>query len=364
LLELLRCEGYSGGYDSIQRFVKKWREEKSRSVSGFIPLRFAPGEAYQFDWSHEWVILGGVVQKAKVAHFRLCHSRHFFVVAYARESLEMVLDAHDRAFAFFGGSCRRGIYDNMPTAVDRVLSGKQRVFNRRFAQMCSHYLVEPVACTPGSGWEKGQVERQIKSVREWLFTPRPRFEDYEELNSWLADRCREISGARHHPEEKGRTIRELFEEEQSVLVRVGVPFDGYTEKECRVTRTSLISYDRNQYSVESTAAGQTATIRASAGFIRVIRNGTMVGEHPRQFGRDKTIYDPWHYVGMLERKPGALRDGAPFKGWELPPCLAQVQRRLLTSVGGDREFVCSPHPWAGAGRGRVWQGTAGRADSW
>lgn len=340
LLELLRGEGYAGGYDSIQRFVKKWREEKSRNVgSGFIPLRFAPGEAYQFDWSHEWVILGGVVQKAKVAHFRLCHSRYFFVVAYPRESLEMVLDAHDRAFAFFGGSCRRGIYDNMPTAVDQVLSGKERVFNRRFAQMCSHYLVEPVACTPGSGWEKGQVERQVKSVREWLFTPRPRFKDYGELNSWLVDRCREISGERHHPEEKDRTILELFEQEQSVLLPAGVPFDGYTEKECRVTRTSLVSYDRNQYSVESTAAGQTATIRAGAGFIRVIRNGTVIGEHPRQFGRDKTIYDPWHYVGMLERKPGALRDGAPFKGWELPPGLAQVQRRLLASAGGDREFV-------------------------
>lgn len=109
-----------------------------------------------------------------MAHFRLCRSRHFFVVAYPRESTEMVLDAHNRAVAFFGGSCRRGIYDNMPTAVGQVLPGKARVFNRRFAQLCSHYLVEPVACMSGSGLEKGQVERQVKSVREWLFTPRPR----------------------------------------------------------------------------------------------------------------------------------------------------------------------------------------------
>jgi transposase len=340
LLDLLQSEGYSGGYDSIQRFVKKWREEKSRNTgSGFIPLRFAPGEAYQFDWSHEWVILGGVVQRAKVAHFRLCHSRQCFVVAYPRESLEMVLDAHDRAFAFFGGSCRRGIYDNMATAVDQVLSGKERVFNRRFAQMCSHYLVEPVACTPGSGWEKGQVERQVKSVREWLFTPRPRFKDFAELNNWLADRCREIGHKRPHPEEKERTIREVFEEERASLLPFSAPFDGYTEKECRVTRTSLISYDRNQYSVESTVAGQTATIRAGAGLIRVIKDGKVVGEHTRQFGRDKTIYDPWHYVGILEQKPGALRDGAPFKDWPLPPGIVQVQRRLLTIPGGDREFV-------------------------
>ena len=341
LLELLQSEGYSGGYDSIQRFVKKWRGDKSRTTgSGFIPLRFAPGEAYQFDWSHEWVMLGGVAQKAKVAHFRLCHSRHFFVIAYPRESLEMVLDAHDRAFAFFGGSCRRGIYDNMATAVDQVLPGKERVFNRRFAQMCSHYLaVDPVACTPGSGWEKGQVERQVKSVREWLFTPRPRFKDFTELNNWLADQCSAISHNRPHPEEKERTIQEVFEEERASLLPFGTPFGGYTEKECRVARTSLISYDRNQYSVESAVAGQTATIRAGAGLIQVVKDGKVVGEHTRQFGRDKTIYDPWHYVGLLEHKPGALRDGAPFKDWALPPGLAQVQRKLLASPGGDREFV-------------------------
>ena len=100
LLELLRSEGYSGGYDSIQRFVKKWRDEKGRDAgAGFIPLSFSPGEAYQFDWSHEWVILDGMVQVAKVAHFRLCHSRQSFVVAYPRVSLQLVLDAHDRAFA-------------------------------------------------------------------------------------------------------------------------------------------------------------------------------------------------------------------------------------------------------------------------
>ena len=111
------------------------------------------------------------------------------------------------------------------------------------------------------------------------------------------------------------------------------------EKECRVSRTGLVSYDRNSYSAESKVAGQTATVRASAGLIRVIKNGEVVGEHIRQFGRDKTIYDPWHYLGILEHKPGALRDGAPFKDWELPSSLQQVQRRLLACTGGDREFV-------------------------
>jgi len=340
LFELLQAEDYKGSYDSIQRFTKTWREKKGRTVrSGYIPLSFAPGDAYQFDWSHEWVILSGVVQKAKVAHFRLCNSRYFFLSAYPRESKEMVFDAHNRAFSFFGGTCRRGIYDNMSTAVNKVLRGKERIFNRRFTQMCSHYLVKPVACTPGSGWEKGQVEKQVKNVREWLFTPRPRFKDFKELNNWLSDQCIAISKKRKHPEDKHRSIWEVFKEEQPILIPVSSLFDGYTEKEYRISSTSLIRYDRNHYSVNSKFAGKTATVRATADRIQVIKNGKLVGDHARQFGRDKTIYDPWHYLDTLKYKPGALRDGAPFKDWKLPRPLLQIQQRLLSRPGGDREFV-------------------------
>ena len=227
----------------------------------------------------------------------------------------------------------------MSTAVNKVLPGKERIFNRRFVQLCSHYLVEPVACTPGSGWEKGQVEKQVKNIREWLFTPRPRFKDYEELNSWLADQCLVISKKRMHPGDKERTIWEMFQEEQPRLIAVTSSFDGYAEKECMVSSTGLVNYDRNHYSVDSSIAGQTATVRATAGLIQVVKNGAVAGEHIRQFGRDKTIYDPWHYLGVLERKPGALRNGAPFQDWDLPPCLQQVQRRLLPRLGGDKEFV-------------------------
>jgi transposase len=123
----------------------------------FVPLWFAPGEAYQFDFSHEVVVLGGVTTTVKVAHLRLCHSRMRLVVAYPRETQEMVFDAHDRAFRLFGGACQRGIYDNMPTAVESVFIGKKRQFDRRFLQMCSYYLVEPTACTVSG--------RFIESVR-------------------------------------------------------------------------------------------------------------------------------------------------------------------------------------------------------
>jgi len=131
----------------------------------FIPLAFSAGEAYQFDWSYETVELGGQVQPVKVAHLRLCHSRVFLAVAYLREAQEIVFDAHWRAFQLWGGVPRRGIYDNLKTAVDLIFAGKQRQYNRRFVQMASHYLIEPVACTPASGWEKGQAGRESSRAR-------------------------------------------------------------------------------------------------------------------------------------------------------------------------------------------------------
>jgi transposase len=175
LFEELRALGYDGGYDSVRRYARVWsRRHAGETAEAFVPLSFAPGEAYQFDWSHEVVLMSGVTVTVKVAHVRLCHSRMMFVRAYPRESQEMVFDAHERAFAFFKGACARGIYDNMKTAVETVFVGKDRQYNRRFLQMCAHHLVDPVACTPASGWEKGQVENQVGLVRERFLTPRLR----------------------------------------------------------------------------------------------------------------------------------------------------------------------------------------------
>jgi transposase len=153
VFEELRRGGFEGGYDSVRRYARKWqRDRASTAVAAFVPLSFAPGEAYQFDWSHEVVLMNGAAVTIKVAHMRLCHSRMPFVRAYPRETQEMVFDAHERAFGFFKGVCTRGIYDNMKTAVDAIFVGRERSYNRRFLQLCSHYLVEPVACTPASGW--------------------------------------------------------------------------------------------------------------------------------------------------------------------------------------------------------------------
>src|SRR5947207_7656903 len=227
IFEELRALGYEGSYDAVRRYAKVWRAKRGAAMAeAYVPLSFAPGEAYQFDWSHEVVLINGVTVTVKVAHVRLCHSRMLFVRAYPRETQEMVFDAHHRAFGFFKGTCTRGIYDNMKTAVDAVFIGKDRQFNRRFLRMCGHYLVEPTACTPASGWEKGQVENQGGVVRERFFAPRLRVTSYEELNAWLLDKCIAYAKAHKHPELPDRTIWQCFEEERGKLVAYRSRFDG------------------------------------------------------------------------------------------------------------------------------------------
>jgi len=340
LFEELRGLGYDGGYDAVRRYARQWSKERGASMAAaYVPLTFAPGEAYQFDWSHEVVLLSGVTVIVKAAHVRLCHSRMLFVRAYPRETQEMVFDAHDRAFALFKGACRRGIYDNMKTAVETILVGKQRLYNRRFLQMCSHYLVEPVACTPASGWEKGQVENQVGLVRERFFTPRLRFKNLDDLNAWLLDQCIAYAKAHRHPELTGQTIWEVFEAERTKLVPYAGRFDGFHSVPASVSKTCLVRFDNNKYSVAASAVGRPVEVHAYADRIVIRQDGRIVAEHRRSFGRGDTVYDPWHYVPVLARKPGALRNGAPFKDWVLPAAMERVRRKLASVDDGNRQMV-------------------------
>jgi transposase len=340
LFEELRSRGYDGAHDSVHRFVKNWRASRIRvPKEAFVPLRFEPGEAYQFDWSHEGVELHGLPLTVKLAQMRLAYSRMPFVRAYFRETQEMVLDAHDRAFSFYGGVCRRGIYDNMRTAVEAVFVGRARVYNRRFLQLCSHHLVEPVACTPASGWEKGQVENQVGTLRDILFRPKPKVKSLAELNAWLEGQCVAYAKRTRHPEFKDRTIYEVFEEERSRLMPFLGPFAGFIEKPMRATTTCLIAHDRVKYSVDAKAAGRSVLVRVFADRIKVLLGEEIVADHPRSFKRDQVIYDPWHYLPVLMRKPGALRNGAPFKDWDLPVPLSAIRARLQHHADGDRQFV-------------------------
>ena len=341
--ELLVREGFEGSYDAVRRYAARWKIERRKDagdgVTAFIPLMFRPGEAYQFDWSHEDVEIAGKPMRVKVAHMRLCASRGVYVRAYPRESQEMLFDAHARGFAFFGGVPERGIYDNMKTAVTSVFTGKERVFNRRFLIMTDHYMVEPTACSPAAGWEKGQVENQVQTIRGRFFQPRLRFASLEELNGWLEAECRRWAERQAHPEQGELTVAQVLEIERSALQPMLGPFDGFNESEHAVTGTCLISFDRNRYSVLSTVARRTVQVRAYADRIVVRCGEEVVAEHPRYFGRNRTIYDPWHYLPVLARKPGALRNGAPFQDWDLPPALARLRRKLGNGDDADRRFV-------------------------
>ncbi|MCH7881611.1 MAG: IS21 family transposase [Proteobacteria bacterium] len=339
LFEGIQLKGYLGAYDSVQRFVKAWKgDSDGLNNQAYVPLFFAPGEACQFDWSHEQVVLGGIGVKIKLAHFRLCNSRKSYLRAYPRETQEMVFDAHSRAFEYYGGVPLKMIYDNPKTIVDAIFTGKKRKFNRRFLSLMNHYLVEPIACTPAAGWEKGQVERQVGIMRYRLFVPKLRFADIAELNDWLEQRCEQM-GEKPHPKDKDRSINAVFSEEQRALRPAMSRFDGYYERICRVQRTSIINYDRNQYSVPSTYVGKAVSVRAYADRIRIAADDQIIAQHDRCFKRDQTIFNPWHYVPILKMKPGALRNGAPFVDWDLPKALNQLKAVYLKREGGDREFV-------------------------
>jgi transposase len=341
LYECLQVEGYQGSYSIVQRYVRRWKKKRASSPTikqAFVPLAFPMGETCQFDWSQETVMLGGTVQTIKVAHFRLAYSRRMFVVAYPRETQEMVLDAHNQAFAYFGGVPKRMVYDNLKTVVDAIFVGKERRFNRRFLTLANHYLFDPVACTPESGWEKGQVENQVGNIREWLFTPMARFDDFAALNVWLATRCDELA-ERLHPEQSSRTIADCFSEEQPRLMPVKAYFDGYVEEVRRASQLCLIRIDRNRYSVPANWANTVVSVRLTADRVRMVADGQIIAEHRRHFGRDQLICDPWHYLPVLEKKPGALRHGAPFQGWELPVSINVIRERILKQDQGDRAFV-------------------------
>ncbi len=338
--------GFDGSYGRVAAFVRTWKADRQRDAqtSGrgtFVPLVFAPGEAFQFDWSEDWALLGGERTKLQVAHTKLSHSRAFIVRAYPLQTHEMLLDALTQAFRVLGGVPRRGIFDNMKTAVDRIGTGKARQVNARFAALASHYLFEPEFCNPASGWEKGQVEKNVQDARRRLWQPLPSFPDLDALNAWLEQRCIEQWGEIQHGVLPG-TVADVLGNEITSLMRLGRPFDGFVEHSKRVSPTCLVHFERNRYSVPASFANRPVSMRVYPGRIVIAAEGQILCEHARIINRShhlpgQTIYDWRHYLAVIQRKPGALRNGAPFV--EMPEGFRRLQGHLLKRAGGDREMV-------------------------
>ena len=338
--------GYDGSYRRVAAFVRAWRDDwlRQQQTSGrgvFVPLAFGPGEAFQFDWSEEHAVIGGERTKLQVAHLKLCHSRAFLVRAYLLQTHEMLFDAHNHGFRVLGGVPRRGIYDNMRTAVDRIGPSRERQVNARFLAMASHYLFEPEFCNPASGWEKGQVEKNVQDTRHRLWQPMPEVESLEALNAWLEQRCFALWEEIPHGVEPG-SVAAVWRQEVDCLMPVRRVFDGFVDETKRVSPTCLVHFDRNRYSVPASFANRPVSVRLYPERIVVVAEGQVVCEHQRVFVRSHdrtsvTVYDWRHYLAVIQRKPGALRNGAPFA--ELPPAFQTLQRRMLKTPGGDREMV-------------------------
>jgi len=297
--EAIRAMGYSGGPTQVYIYCRNFKKSLDNAPrhAGFVPLSFELGEAFQFDWSCEYVT---------------------------------------RAFTVLGGIPKRGIYDNMRTAVDKVGKGKERSVNARFESMTGHYLFEAEFCNRAAGWEKGRVEKNVQDRRRhiWREAGEKRWASLAELNAWLIQACQDSWSELTHPDWPELTVADVWQDERTRLMRLPKPFDGYVEQPARVTATSLIHFQRNRYSVPCEWVNSVVSLRAYPEFLRVVSIHGEVVDLVRSFERDQTFYDWQHYISLIERKPGALRNGAPFK--TMPEPLQELQRQLLKNPGGDR----------------------------
>jgi len=341
----VKATGYDGGYTRVTDFIREWRqaEGQAASTNAFVPLAFELGEAFQFDWSEEGLVVGGIYYRAQVSHMKLCASRAFWLVAYPSQGHEMLFDAHTRSFAALGGVARRGIYDNMKTAVDKVKKGKGRIVNERFATMCAHYLYDPDFCNVASGWEKGVVEKNVQDSRRriWVDAGKQRFGSFTELNAWLGQRCRALWDEVRHPEHDQFSVAEMLEHERAHLMPMPVPFDGYVEKPARVSSTCLVSVARNRYSVPCELFGQMVSTRLYPGSVVVVADDKIVARHDRLSNAGETRYP----------RPRRGRFAARAA---LHPAAAEEARRIeeRRAVRRHARAAAAPAPRAAAQPGR------------
>jgi transposase len=338
IFERLRDEyGYTGGLTAVKDAVRTARREHAEA---FVPLSHPPGEA-QVDFGEAEVTLDG--QPAKVALFvmTLPYSDAIFVCAFPRECTEAFLEGHARAFEFFGGVPRRISYDNLRIAVAKITGGRGREVTDEFRRLKSHYLFEAHFCRVRRPNEKGHVETLVGFARRNFLVPVPELHGgLEPLNERLEARCRE--DLRRRPRRKPAPKEQLLEEDRRAFLPVPAePFAAHRVRPAGVNSLSLVRFDTNDYSVPTEYAHRHVTVLAGVDQIRITAEDRTIACHRRRWDKHGVIYDPVHYLALLERKPGALDFAAPLAGWELPVCFGVLRRRLEAEAGGagTREFI-------------------------
>jgi transposase len=337
IFERLRSEyAFSGGYTIVKDYV---RTQRLRSQEMFVPLVHAPGEA-QADFGEALVVVAGVERKAHFLAMDLPHSDDGFVAAFPAETTEAFLEGHVRAFAYFGGVPTRILYDNTKIAVARILGDGRREKTRAFSELQSYYLFAEKFGRPARGNDKGKVEGLVGYVRRNFMVPIPHVNSWEELNAHLAAECRKRRGRRlrGHTE----TIGERFERDRLALLPLPTSVYEACEKQmARVNSLSLVRYRANDYSVPTAYGHREVLVRGYVHDVAICCGSEVIARHPRSYEREELIFDPLHYLALLEQKTRALDQAAPLEGWQLPECFLQLRRLLEARLRkhGSREYV-------------------------
>jgi len=336
IFDRLREEnGYTGGYTQVKCYV---RECRNKTREAYIPLEFGPAEA-QVDWGEAIVIVDGNPQKAHMFIMTLPFSNVRFAACFPSQKMEYFLEGHTRAFEFLGGVPKRIIYDNLKSAVSAVGPGRHRECNKTFERFCRTHLFDPDFCNVRSGNEKGSVENAVGWVRRNCFVPEPDFSDWESFNAILSERCRSAFSLRRRGDEG--TVGERFEEEHPHLLP-WTPSNWADPKARKANSECLVRFDDNDYSVPCRWAHHDVTVRNDVGKVRIYVEGECVATHTRCHGREQAVYDPLHYLPLVERKPRALDYGAPLKELVLPECFQTLRCRMETGqthTKGTREYI-------------------------
>ncbi|MGC2298137.1 MAG: IS21 family transposase [Acidobacteriaceae bacterium] len=337
IFDRLREEhGFTGGYTIVKDYV---RSAMQRTREMFVPLRHAPGEA-QADFGEAAVVIAGVEQKAHYLAMDLPHSDDCFVRAFPAETTEAFLEGHVCAFAYFGGVPTRILYDNTKIAVARILGGEERLKTRAFSELQSYYLFADKFGRPARGNDKGKVEGLVGYARRNFMVPIPRANSWEQLNAHLEAECRKRRERilRGHKE----TIGERFERDRTAMLPLpAAPYEACEKISARVSSLSLVRYRSNDYSVPTQYGHRQVWVKGYVHEVVIACAGEVIARHQRSYEREMVVFDPLHYLALLEQKTRALDQAAPLVGWQLPECFAQLRRLLEARLKkhGSREYV-------------------------
>ena len=337
IFDRLRAEhGFEGGYTIIKDYVREYRRRRREM---FVPLAHPAGHA-QADFGEADAIIAGVKQRAHFFTMDLPHSDACFVMAYPAATTEAWLDGHNMAFAFLGGVPRSILYDNDKSLVSRILPDGTRQRTRSFSGLQSHYLFEDRYGRPGKGNDKGKVEGLVGYARRNFMVPLPRFENWDAFNAHLEEQCRKRQGdvLRGHRE----SIGERFERDREALMALPpAPFDACDKLGTRANSLSLVRYRTNDYSVPVAYGHQEVWVRGYVHEVVIGCGAEIIARHRRSYDREDLVFDPIHYLPLLEQKIGALDQAAPLVGWDLPEAFATLRRLLEARMGkaGKREYV-------------------------